>query len=140
MRIAEQCWQHITCIIDGCPNPVENRETGLCASCGAAMRKAERQSKKVKIVSPVKKITQKRAAQTVEYTKLRREYLEAYPACEVEECNNKSKEIHHKKGREEELLTDVDNFMAVCPSCHHKITVDSEWAIEKGYSYKRTAK
>lgn len=140
MRIAEQCWQHITCIIDGCPNPVENRETGLCASCGAAMRKAERQSKKVKIVSPVKKITQKRAAQTVEYTKLRREYLALYPVCEVPECNIKATEIHHQKGKENDMLLDTNYFMAVCPGHHHEFTEHSNNAIEKGYSYKRTAK
>lgn len=121
-----------------CGNRCEG-STDACASCNAAARKAERQSKRVTIVSPAKKITAKRAAQTVEYTKLRREYLEAYPACEVEDCNNKAKEVHHKKGRENDLLTNTDYFMAVCPGCHHKITTDSAWAIEKGYSYQRTS-
>lgn len=121
-----------------CGNMCEG-STDACASCNAAARKAERQSKRVTIVAPAKKITAKRAAQTVEYTKLRREYLEAYPACEVEDCNNKAKEVHHKKGRENNLLTNTDYFMAVCPGCHHRITTDSAWAIEKGYSYQRTS-
>lgn len=121
-----------------CGNRCEGN-TEQCASCNAAARKAERQSKRVTIVSPAKKITAKRAAQTVEYTKLRREYLEAYPACEVEDCNNKSSEIHHMAGRENEKLTDVNKFMAVCKTCHHRITTDSAWAIEKGYSYQRTS-
>lgn len=121
-----------------CGNRCEGN-TDACASCNAAMRKSERLSKRVTIVSPAKKITAKRAAQTVEYTKLRREYLEAYPACEVEDCNNKAKEVHHKKGRENDLLTNTDYFMAVCPGCHHRITTDSAWAIANKYSYQRTS-
>lgn len=120
-----------------CDNPkVENQDTGLCASCGAARRKQDRI--KPKIVKPVKKVTEKRAKQNQEYAKLRKEYLEVYPVCEVVECHNKAKEIHHMAGREGDKLTDPDNFLAVCPSCHHKITVDSAWAIEQGYSILRS--
>jgi hypothetical protein len=129
-----------TCTNYGCSNPVENWDTGLCASCSHAQRKAERQASKVKIVTPIKKITTKRAAQNQEYLKLRKEYLEAYPACEVEDCHNKSKELHHKKGRDGDLLTNTDYFMGVCPSCHYRITTDSAWATSKGYSYSRIAK
>ncbi len=128
-----------TCVNYGCSNQVENYDTGLCASCAHAQRKSERQSKKVKIITPVKKITAKRSAQNQEYLKLRKEYMEAFPACEVEDCHNKSKELHHKKGREGDLLTDTNYFMAVCPGCHQRITTDSAWAIEKGYSYSRIA-
>lgn len=120
-----------------CDNPkVENQDTGLCASCGAARRKQDRI--KPKIVKPVKKVTEKRAKQNQEYAKLRKEYLEVYPVCEVVECHNKSKEIHHMAGRDGDKLTDPDNFLAVCPSCHHKITVDSAWALENGYSILRS--
>lgn len=121
-----------------CGNICEG-STKRCASCNFEARKSERQSKKVKVVVPIKKVTAKRAAQNVEYLKLRKEYLEAFPACEVEDCHNKSKEVHHKKGRENDLLTDTNYFMAVCHSCHHLITTDSAWAISKGYSYLRTS-
>lgn len=118
--------------------PIENRDTWLCATCGFENRRLERQDKKVKIVKPVKKVTEKRAKQNQEYAKLRKEYLEVYPVCEVVECHNKSKEIHHMAGRDGDKLTDPDNFLAVCPSCHHKITIDSAWAIEQGYSILRS--
>lgn len=128
----------ITCITEVCDNPVENKSTGLCASCGHAMRKAERQASKVRIVSPIKKITQKRAAQTVEYTKLRREYLALYPVCEVPECNLKATEIHHQKGKTNDLLLDTNYFMSVCHGHHKVFTEHSKEAIEKGYSVLRT--
>lgn len=109
-----------------------------CATCGAIHRKSERESMKVKVVRPVKKVTAKRANQNQQYAKLRREYLEHYPACEVIDCNNRSSEIHHQKGRENDLLLDTNYFMAVCKSCHHRITIDSQWAISEGYSIIRS--
>lgn len=128
----------LTCITEGCNNPVENKDLGLCASCGAALRKAERQASKVKIIAPVKKVTVKRAAETREYLKLRKEYLELYPVCEVPECNLKAVEIHHQKGRENERLLDTNYFMSVCHAHHKVFTEHSKEAINKGYSYKRT--
>jgi hypothetical protein len=122
----------------GSLNKIENQYLMLCAGCAHARRKAERQASKVKVVAPIKKITAKRANQNLQYAKLRKQYLEAYPACEVENCNNKSSEIHHQKGRSNEMLTDTNYFMAVCKSCHHKITIDSQWAIKNGYSIIRS--
>lgn len=117
---------------------IENEELGLCATCAHTQRRAERQASKVKVVAPVKKVSAKRASQNLQYAKLRKQYLEAYPACEVIDCNNKSSEIHHQKGRENDLLLDTNYFMAVCKSCHHRITTDSKWALDNGYSILRT--
>jgi hypothetical protein len=125
------------CIIPDCDNLVEGR-TDYCASHNHELRKAERQAKKVQIVKPVRKITAKRSKENQEYLKLRDEYLIAYTACEVEDCHNKSTQIHHMKGRENDLLLDVKYFLAVCFDCHEKITKDSNWAISKGYSILRT--
>ena len=119
-----------------CGNISENKDTGECASCGAARRKAERV--KPKVVKPVKKVSEKRAGQNQVYARLRMEYLEAYPACEVVDCHNKSTQIHHMAGRENEKLTDTDKFLAVCGACHERITNDTQWAIANGYSYPRT--
>lgn len=111
---------------------------GRCASCAHALRKAERQARKVTIVQPVRKVALKRAAQNAEYSKLRREYLALYPVCEIEECQNPSTEIHHSAGREGERLLDVNYFVAVCHDCHVRITEHSVEAINEGYSIKRT--
>lgn len=109
-----------------------------CASCNHALRKAERNARKVTIVKPIKKVAPKRAAQNAEYLKLRKDYLALYPICECEECHNPSTEIHHSAGKEGDRLLDVTFFIAVCRRCHVKITEHSAEAISKGYSFKRT--
>lgn len=126
----------MTSCINGDGNPVENRTTGECASCGAARRKQERTQAKEK--KPIKKVSTQRAKQNQVYARLRKEYLEAYPCCEVPECHRKSTDVHHQKGRSGDLLTNTDYFMAVCHDHHHMITVDSKWAIAQGFSFLRS--
>jgi hypothetical protein len=122
-----------------CRNPkVENRDLQLCATCNAATRKLEREAAKVKVIVPVKKITQKRAGQMVEYMKLKREYLALYPVCEVPECNIKAVDIHHQKGRENDMLLNSDFYMAVCRKHHVYYTENSREAIDQGISKSRT--
>lgn len=115
---------------------IENQYTGLCATCAREDRKAE--LTQAKVVKPIKKVSDKRNIQNQEYARLRDEYLEAYPACEVVECSRKSSEIHHMAGREGDKLTDVNHFLAVCRLCHERITIDSAWAISQGYSILRS--
>lgn len=123
---------------DGACDHMVEGNTDYCGSHNAAMRKAERESFKEKKVYKIPKQTKKRAAQTREYIKLEREYLECHPCCEVRDCYSKSTEVHHMAGRENDKLVDVNFFMAVCNPCHTKITIDSAWAIEQGYSVKRS--
>lgn len=119
-----------------CGNRCEG-STDACASCNAAARKAERQANRVKIVAPVNKVSPKRAGQVAEYVKLKREYLALYPMCEVPDCDLRSVEIHHQRGKEGERLTDVNYFMAVCRPHHDEFTEHSKEAIEKGHSVSR---
>lgn len=125
------------CKTFNCWNPVENQDTGLCASCAHEQRKLART--KLKEVKPIKKVSTKRNSQNQQYLRLRKEYLESYPSCEVVECHKKSTEIHHMAGRENDMLLDTNYFLAVCHDHHHKITVDSKWAIENGYSILRSS-
>jgi len=120
-----------------CGNIAEGN-TDYCASCNSFARRQERQATKSQIVKPVKKVTEKRAAQNREYLTLRKQYLELYPVCEVEDCHLKATEIHHQRGRENERLLDTNYFMAVCHKHHGEITEHSKEAEEKGYSVKRT--
>lgn len=120
-----------------CGAMVEGR-TDQCASHNLADRKAAKAEMKAQVVKPVKKISVKRSGEMQEYMKLKREYLELYPMCEVETCDRKSVDIHHQRGREGARLTDTNFFMAVCRECHNEITVNSKEAIESGYSELRT--
>lgn len=128
---------HTACI--ECDNPkVENQDTGLCASCGAERRKAQRQARKTKVIVPVKKITEKRAKQNREYLEMREQFLEQYPVCQVKDCQNKATEIHHIQGRANDLLTNPENFLAICEAHHRHFTTNSAEALKEGYSKLRS--
>lgn len=118
---------------------IENKELMLCASCSAARRKAERQSSRVKVSVPIVKVSPKRAQQKAEYAKLKREYIALYPMCEVEDCDQKSIDIHHQRGCEGGRLLDTNYFMAVCRTHHTYYTEHSKEAKEKGVSHSRSA-
>lgn len=118
-----------------CGNP-KVEAFGRCASCNHQSRKLERV--KEKKVTPIKRVSDKRSRELQVYAKLKAHYLKIYPCCEVADCHNKSIDIHHSRGRENGLLTNVDFFLAVCRECHTKITTDSAWAVSQGYSILRT--
>lgn len=110
----------------------------LCYTCEQQQRKEERNSMRASVVKPVKKVTEKRAGETREYLKLKREYLQAYPACEIEDCDLKSVDVHHMGTRTNHNLTNTNLFLAVCRKHHELITRDSAWAKANGYSVIRT--
>lgn len=94
--------------------------------------KKKSEKKKVKRMRPFSK---KRGEELDEYYSLRDKYLEEHEFCEVRGCNNKTTNLHHKKGRSGKLLTDVRYFMACCSECHPKKIhmEDPKWARENGY-------
>lgn len=84
----------------------------------------------------IKKMSAKRAKQNTVYLQKRNAFLNLYPICQC--CNSKSStELHHKKGRSNDLLTDERYFFAICSPCHRKATDDSVWAIQNGFSEYR---
>lgn len=60
--------------------------------------------------------------------------------CQVDGCCRYAQEVHHRKGRLGDLLTDTKYFLAVCGICHNKIELQPKWAKENGYSVSRLAK
>ena len=86
--------------------------------------------------TPVKKVSDKRRSQLYTYSLLKKKYMDKHRLCIVS-VRNDATDIHHMKGRENDLLLDINYWLPVCRSCHRKITDDSAWAIRNGYSYKR---
>lgn len=103
---------------------------GYCTICGTG--KTEKKKPK-----PLRKVSKKRIEENKEYSAVAKKYLELFPICEVENCDNKSEQIHHVAGRLGNLLTDTDNFLAVCGICHQYIELNPLWAKEHGYSKTR---
>lgn len=125
------------CIVCG-NGKVENTSLMLCASCSLERRKSERQARKTKVIVPVKKVTEKRAKQNREYMEMREQFLEQYPVCQVKDCQNKATEIHHIQGRSNDLLTNPENFLAICADHHRHFTDNSAEALKEGYSKLRS--
>lgn len=86
--------------------------------------------------SPLKRVSKRRATQNKVYAKVRAEYLDQNPDCEV--CGFKqSTQIHHRRGRFGSRLNDTAFFLAVCFECHNTIHTDPIWAYGKGHMVLR---
>lgn len=107
------------CITPDCTNPVENKTTGLCASCGHAKRKEERVASKEKKVYKIRKVSKKHAKELKTYSQVREEYLKRHPFCEIRllGCTSRATDIHHV-GKRGLNLSDPSTFKAACRSCH----------------------
>jgi len=80
----------------------------------------------------IKSVSDKRLLALKEYRVVRDKYLKENPICEVEGCNSRDVELHHKKPRAYHLC-DVSVFMSVCRTCHLRIEASDNWARSKGY-------
>lgn len=93
-----------------------------------------------KAYKPIAPRSAKRAKQEREYLKLRTEFLNEHSLCQAKLpgiCTVHSTDVHHMKGRIGSLLTDVDNFLSVCRSCHNWIELHPIEAKELGFSKNR---
>lgn len=87
----------------------------------------------------IKPASKKRAKQNKEYQVIRIQFLINHPACEaMVKCKgNRATEVHHVQGRIADLLTDTNNFLSVCHSCHEFIENNPNEAKEMGLSVNR---
>ena len=108
----------MTCTIPDCDNPCEGT-LWICATHNAQKRKAERDAKKVKIVKPVKKVSEKHADELTKYPKLKRDYLEHKSVCEFRfnGCTLTATQIHHCSLSAKNFLND-NTWMSSCQNCH----------------------
>ena len=103
--------------IDCGGTPIE--ANGLCASCNHKKRKAEREARKYKVFNPVKKVTEKRAEENKEYSKLRKQFLLHKMACEMKfhGCSITATTVHHTSKSHQNFLN-TDTWIAACLYCH----------------------
>jgi len=77
---------------------------------------------KPKEYKPIRKLSPKQAKKQAEYLKVRLEYLNEHPHCEINwaGCTGSATDVHHTKGRGENT-TEKKYFKASCRTCHDKI-------------------
>lgn len=108
----------------------------LCKDCSYLPENQIDKKKKVNI----KPIADKRAKQIEAYRILRDEFMKSHTTCEalLPGCQvSIGLELHHTKGKENELLLDTRYWKVLCHNCHSWITEHSKEAIEMGFSTSR---
>lgn len=124
----------MTCSIEGCERIAERN--GICGTHNREARKAS---------APKAKTPKKRISKTADperekmYLAIRKIYFMLCPICSVCEGYN-ADEIHHKKGREGDLLFDVRYWLPVHRQCHTYIETHPQEAYERGWSLSRLSK
>lgn len=134
--------------------PTYQGQSVCSVGCKIEVQRAKRARIKANsIVNPPKKrrgrgmipmMSKARKAMLAIYFQLRKPWL-ALPENQVCACREElgcckagtRLEVHHMKGRIGKLLIDTRWWLPVCRTAHRKITDDSAWAIEQGYSVKR---
>lgn len=102
-----------------------------------AAQKATQREKSKERRPRVPQISDKRRLQLVVYDKLRIPWLKG-KKCEV--CkNNDASQVHHKAGKEGELLNYVKWWLPTDDECHKRIEMNPEWAKEMGFSISRNS-
>jgi hypothetical protein len=80
----------------------------------------------------IKPVAEKRSKELDLYKKCRKIHLEDNPNCV--RCGGIATDIHHAKGKENEMLIKFQWFKSVCRPCHDWIHDNPIEAIENGYS------
>lgn len=106
----------------------------FCKMCWGAYLKGEGSQ-----LPGISKRSSKRAKTEAEYSKVRKQFLNDHSMCmaRIPGCTLTATEIHHKKGRDGDLLTNTEFFLPVCRSCHNIIEMNAEMAKEEGFSINR---
>lgn len=134
-------------------NPIKPK-TGPCVDCGKEtrliakrcgfcywkFRNSVRKEPILKPRKPINPISKGQRQRIAKYSLVRAEYLAKQKVCEVQipgVCNGTVSEIHHMRGKIGDLLTDENNFIAVCRFCHKQIELHPDWAKDMGFSLSR---
>ncbi|HAY3553758.1 hypothetical protein [Elizabethkingia meningoseptica] len=103
---------------------------GLCKPCYLRLNN-----------KPINKISQKHKELLIEYTVIRKEFLESCNyTCQVKlnGCTTVATDIHHISGKHsKELYLNPKFFLSTCRSCHKYIEEHPVFAYENGFSVKR---
>jgi hypothetical protein len=87
---------------------------------------------------PLRRASKKRAGELKVYRSLKNYILSRHPYCEMPSrtgapsCLNKATQIHHVRGRSDNLLCDITWWMAVCEDCHAYIHEHAKESRKRG--------
>lgn len=120
----------------GCGRCVPYYKKKQCKACWFKNNPPEKRYKPKKKIKPV---SDKRAGEINQYRKQRAEFLKKNPCCAIglpgcSGCDERFHNVHHTRGRENNLLLDEKYWINACIFCHDRIhTTDSKWAYDNGF-------
>jgi hypothetical protein len=90
--------------------------------------------------SPLKRKSKKETERLRRYQKARAVvYERSGGTCEARtpDCEGRLHQVHHRKGRDGELIDDLDLLLGVCIWCHHYIHANPARSYEQGWMVRR---
>jgi hypothetical protein len=117
-----------------------HRGNRYCQGCWKLeLPKSSRSNKPTTRRKPISPRSPSRLKQELQYSKVRRLFLQNYPVCQahLSGCTTQSTDVHHKAGRVGKLYLDESKWLAVCRACHMWIETHPNEARELGFSISR---
>jgi hypothetical protein len=115
------------------------KSAGKNKYCQACWYRIKPTKLKTKLPTKIKHVSKRKQKQQSVYTQVRQDFLYKNEFCKARLpiCTMWATEVHHMKGRIEELLTDVTYFLPVCRKCHDWIENHPDEAYDLGLSLYR---
>lgn len=110
------------CLYSECSNYTEG-STNFCASHNSLMRKAKRDAGKVKVVTPIRKISAKMATELQEYEVKKAFHLKEHPDCQIKliGCKGRMNNTIHHTAKRGKNLNNEETFLTACSFCHDQV-------------------
>lgn len=134
----------MTCATENCERLPERN--GYCATCNRSKRKAAAPKAKT-ARRRIPKQSEEGKERMAVYKGIMEMFKVTHPHCAVHPVRYPeligrgvrigTEDVHHKRGKEGDLLYDVRYFLAVCRKCHTWIHDNPELAYEQGWSLSR---
>ena len=122
-----------------CGKMVYYYKNQMCKSCHFRLHPP----KLIKRSKPPRKVSTKRENEVNQYRHQKADFIKDHPCCSIglpgcSGCDRRFLTIHHRKGRENDLLNNEEFWITACIFCHDRIhTTDTEWAYENGFLLKK---
>ena len=90
--------------------------------------------------TPIKTRSKKETQRLNRYNKARAVVFEranGYCEARTNDCRGKMDQVHHRKGRDGDLIDDLDLLLGVCWSCHNHIHANPARSYERGWMIRR---
>ena len=90
--------------------------------------------------TPIRRRSKKESERIRRYDRARTIVMEAAEGmCEAatKRCVGPAGQVHHRKGRDGDLVVDLDNLLAVCYTCHDYIHGHPHESYERGWMIRR---